>query len=200
MIVHVILAAGAGSRVGGNKGALEVGGRPLLARLLDAAAASKVDRTLVVVGAEAERTIPLCARPKVAAVRNDAWRSGQTSSLQAALRALPPACSAFLVHPVDHCLVDAAVLDALADAFVAADAPARATLIARPTFDGGWGHPVLYAAGYAPEFLALGPDEPGRKVYRAHLDRVVGVPVRNGDCLFDLDTPEDLAAVRRRLG
>lgn len=197
MIVQVILAAGEGSRVGGNKGAMVVGGVSLLTRLLDAAARSKVDATIVVTGAEAERVEALCARPRVVAVRNADYRRGQTSSLKTGLRALPKDADAFLIHPVDHCLVGTDVLDALVDAWLAAGTPPLR--IVRPKFGDDWGHPVLYAAAFVPEFLAVSDDASARVVYRAHLAAVVAAAVKDDACLFDLDTPEDLQRLRARL-
>jgi molybdenum cofactor cytidylyltransferase len=199
MIVQVILAAGRGTRVGANKGALVVAGKPLLTHLLDAAARSRIDETVVVVGAEAERVEPLCRRPRVRSVRNVDFDRGQTSSLQTALRTLGPDVEAFLIHPVDHCLVGADDLDALIGVWRATAEAERPTRILRPTFGGEWGHPVLFAAAYGREFLAFRPDESARAVYRGHLARVVGVPVATDACLFDLDTSEDLVAAVRRL-
>jgi molybdenum cofactor cytidylyltransferase len=196
MIVDLILAAGRGTRVGGTKGLLDLGGTPLLTRVLDEVAASAVARAIVVLGAEAERVLPLTRRPDVHALYNPDFRSEQLLSLRVALKALPAAARAFLIHPVDHCLVRREHLDALVAAFGAAD---PATAIVRPRHGGQWGHPVLYAAPYAAEILALGPTESARTVYRAHLDRVIGVDVPDDGCLFDLDTPEDLAEARRRL-
>jgi len=200
VIVQIVLAAGAGVRLGGPKGALRLGGRSLVARALDARETSRVERSIVVVGADADRVAADAARPGTTVVRNDAWALGQTSSLQAGLRALPPEAEAFLVHPVDYALVDATALNAVADAFRDMPAAARATAIVRPRFGAGWGHPVLYARSYAADFLALAPSASAREVYRRRLDRVVPADVADDACLTDLDTPEDLAAARRRVG
>jgi molybdenum cofactor cytidylyltransferase len=199
MIAHLVLAAGEGRRVGGAKGALDLCGTPLLTRVLDAAAASKVDATYVVVGADAERVARLCARPNVVVVRNDAFRLGQTSSLQAALRELPADAEAFLIHPVDYALVGSATLDALCAAFRGRPATERATLIARPKHGEQWGHPVLYARVYAEAFLALKPETSARVVYRERLDSVLPVAVDDDACLYDLDTPEDRARFEARI-
>lgn len=196
-VVDIILAAGRGSRVGGTKGALDIGGRPLIARLLDEVLASTVDGVIVVLGHQAELVEPHTTRPRVVAVTNHHYDQGQLSSLQCGLRALPEDAGAFLVHPVDHCLVTHADLDALVHAFRERGEPAA--LIARPTFAGGWGHPVLYSRQFAEEFLALSPDASGRVVYRRHMPQVVGVEVTSDATLFDLDTTDDLAEVRHRL-
>jgi molybdenum cofactor cytidylyltransferase len=196
VIVDLILAAGHGTRVGGTKGLLDLGGKPLLTHVLDEALASRLGSVVVVVGSDAEKLIPLTRRPRVQALYNPDFRSEQLLSLKVALNALPQGARAFLVHPVDHCLVTRHHLDLLVDAFSTAD-PQRAIL--RPRHHGSFGHPVLYAAPYAAEILALGPGESARDVYRRHLDRVTAVPVLDDATLFDLDTPEDLEIARRRL-
>ena len=199
MLIHLLLAAGAGTRMGGNKGVLPLGGRPILSRLLDAFEASRLDRAIVVSGAEAPAVEALCTRPRVDVVRNVRWPEGQTSSLQTALGVLPRDATAFLIHPVDHALVDARVLDALASAFVALPQERRESAILRPVFEGGYGHPVLYALRYAAEFLALRPEQSARIVYRRRIDAVLPVTVADDRSMFDLDTPEDLARAERRL-
>jgi molybdenum cofactor cytidylyltransferase len=197
MIVDLVLAAGRGTRVGGTKGLLDLGGKPLLTRVLDEVLASTVSSVIVVAGAEAERVLPLTRRPRVQALFNPDFRSEQVLSIKLALKALPAAARGFLIHPVDHCLVKRHHFDALVRAFEAAD---QSRAIVRPRHGGAWGHPVLFAAPYAQEMLALAPHEPGNAVYRRHLDRVVPADFLDDDCLFDLDTPEDLEAARARIG
>jgi len=76
----VLLAGGAGSRLGGvDKGALRLGGATLLDRALDALAGLPV----VVVG-------PPRDRPGLRVVREDPPRSGPAAAAVAGLRALPP--------------------------------------------------------------------------------------------------------------
>lgn len=196
MIVDVILAAGLGTRAGGTKALLDLGGKPLLTRVLDEALASEISSVIVVTGSDAERVAALTRRDRVLAVHNAAFRGAQILSLQAGLAALPATTRAFLIHPVDHCLVNRHHVSALVRAF---EGSGHAQTILRPRHQGLFGHPVLYAAAYARDFLALGPDESGRDVYRRHLERVTAVEVLDDDCLFDLDTPEDLAVARARL-
>jgi molybdenum cofactor cytidylyltransferase len=197
MIVDVVLAAGRGTRVGGPKSLLDLGGKPLLTRVLDEVLGSSLSSAIVVIGAEAERVLPLTRRPRVQALYNPDFRSEQLLSLKVGLKALPRDARAFLIHPVDHCLVKRHHLDALVAQFEKTD---QATAIVRPRHAGRFGHPVLFAASYAQEFLELPPSETGRAVYRRHLDRVEPVEFLDDDCLFDLDTPEDLTAARLRFG
>jgi CTP:molybdopterin cytidylyltransferase MocA len=196
-IVDIVLAAGRGTRVGGTKGLLDLGGRPLLTRVLDEVVSSHGLEALVVVGAEAERVLPLTNRPRVRALVNRDLASEQLASIRMGLAALPGDSPAFLIHPVDHCLVRRSLLEALVTAFLAAKDQDSA--IVRPRFGDRWGHPVLFARRHAQEFLALQPGDSGRAVYGRHHDRVIAVDAPDDDCLFDLDTPEDLVEARRRL-
>jgi molybdenum cofactor cytidylyltransferase len=195
MIVDLVLAAGRGTRVGGTKSLLDLGGKPLLTRVLDEVLGSNVSSAIVVIGAEAEKVLPLTRRSRVQALFNPHFRSEQLLSLKLGIKALPLEARGFMIHPVDHCLIKRHHLDALIAAFEAGD---QARAIVRPRHAGQWGHPVLYAASYAQEFVDLQHKETGRAVYRRHLDAVIPVDFLDEDCLFDLDTMEDLAAARRR--
>jgi len=188
----IVLAAGAGRRMGGNKGLVSFRGRPLIEHVLQVIAASEVHEALVVVGSEAARLTPVALAAGARVVPNPNWEDGQTSSLQVGIGALPDDTDAFLVHPVDHALVTAEDLNALVRAFAeSGEAPG---FIARPVCGSVFGHPVLFSRSLADEFLGLEPGRPGHSVYRAHRDSVTLVPVDNPRIGVDLDTPEQLRA------
>lgn len=190
----VVLAAGEGRRMGGNKGLVLLRGKPLVTCVLEAVAASRVHSAVVVVGADADAVRSLALESGATVVENPSWRDGQTSSLRCGVAALPPDTDAFLVHPVDHALVTAEDLDALVDTFDRSPDP---ELIARPVCGDVFGHPVLFGRAHKDAFLALPPDAPGHTVYRTHRDRVILVPVDNPHIGVDLDTPDDLARFSR---
>jgi CTP:molybdopterin cytidylyltransferase MocA len=200
-VAAVVLAAGEGRRIGGPKALLEVppweaGGTarvPLVARIVRVLVLGGVERPIVVAGAAAERVAPEVLAAGGEPVLNADWRSGQTSSLKAGLRALPADAAAFLIQPVDHAFTRPEDVRALLDAWRLHADPLHAIL--RPVHAGrDFGHPVLFAAGYAPEFLALEDALPAHAIYRRHRDRVLAVPVDNAHIAKDLDTPADLEA------
>lgn len=195
LVRSVVLAAGAGRRMGGNKGLVSFRGRPLIEHVLEVIESSRVVGAIVVVGAESERLAPVAEAAGGIVVHNAEWQSGQTSSLRAGISALPEDTAAFLVHPVDYALATAEDLDALVCAF---EASGRARdFIGRPVFDHVFGHPVMFAKEYAEEFLRLKPADPGHSIYRSHRDQVTLVAVRNARIGIDLDTPEQLRAHER---
>ena len=191
----LVLAAGAGTRLGRPKAACPVAGRPMLARVLASAAAAGLPPAIVVAGADPEGVRSVAAQgpwPAPELIVHAGWSAGRTSSLQAGLRALGPADEAFLLWPVDVCLVGPALVRALLAARAGSTPAARAWI---PSHAGRRGHPALLASELAARFLALGVDAPAHEVVRG-LALVPGALVHvaaGEECLIDIDTPADLA-------
>lgn len=99
----IVLAGGTGTRLGGvDKAALELAGRPLLDRVLDAVAAAGALGTVVVGDVAAH------GRPGVRVVVEDPPRSGPAAGIVAGLAALAP-CEHVLVLACDLADPDAGV-------------------------------------------------------------------------------------------
>ncbi len=188
-VVHLVLSAGLSTRMGATKALLPLAGSTVLRRILAEAAASQASGSLVVTGHDADRVAEEARKAGAAVVHNPRYESGQTGSLKAGLRALPPGAAAFLLHPVDFVGAGRDDLDALIDVY--ANHPAPAGLIVAPTHAGRRGHPVLFDSRCVRDFLALADDEPAHRVIRARGDRVVHVPRENPWIVRDLDTPDD---------
>jgi molybdenum cofactor cytidylyltransferase len=197
-IVPVVLAAGKGERLGGNKALVEVGGSPALIRILRAAADAGLDSPVVVVGHAAGRVRALIDAAAqdlpVRIVTNPDPDRGQTSSVQCGLRALAATAAAALVWPVDHPLVTSADLIAITAATLD---PAAAVVL--PTHGGRNGHPVLLRRLLFPAVLALPPTAPLRDLLRGERARTTFVERPTDSVLRDLDTPADLAAAEALL-
>ncbi|MFI0484580.1 NTP transferase domain-containing protein [Actinomadura sp. 9N215] len=183
----LLLAAGEGSRLGRPKAALELDGERLVdrgVRMLRDAACSPV---LVVVGAEPVEVIGAVVVP------NPDWRDGMGSSLRAGLAALPPACPAVVVALVDQPLVTAAAVGRLIAAYEAGAG------IAVATYGGAGRNPVLLRAEhFAGAAEAAVGDRGARGYLRARPDLVTPVPCDDVAAPDDIDTPDDLTAIRRR--
>ncbi len=205
MIGAVILAAGAGERLGLPKALARVGARTLVEIVADTCARSLADEIIVVTGAraadvaEALETVR-AAHPAVAirCVENASWASGRTGSLQAAWRTLPAGASV-LVFPVDHPAVRLVTLDAMFG--VSGYAAGRADVVVPViTRDGRRhrGHPILLSGRLRDEVLALGPDQPLHDV--VHAREPLEIPVDDPGILLDVDEPADLEQAARLLG
>jgi len=129
----LLLAAGAGRRMGRPKALVDTWLVDAVTVMRDGGCA----RVTVVLGAAADVARPLLEGCDVEVVVADDWAEGMGASLRAGLRSLPDDATAALVTLVDLPDVGPDVVRRLLDRPVAADTLARAT------YDGTPGHPVL---------------------------------------------------------
>jgi molybdenum cofactor cytidylyltransferase len=184
-LTPIVLAAGASIRMGRPKALLDFDGRACLDLVLDSVRAA--GRTVVVLGPnheEIRRRVDLGA---VDVALNLDVVSGQTASLQAALRRLPADVDAFLFMPVDLPLLRAADVDALLQSRIAN--PGASLYI--PSHAMKRGHPILCDRELATEFLALPAGASARDVVNRRPDRIAYVDFAEAYVLMDMDTPED---------
>ena len=124
---------------------------------------------------------------------NEDYRTGMLSSVQAAIRSLPPATEGALVMLGDQPLVPARLIDAL----LQANAASPSGLVA-PAFKGRRGNPVIIDRRYFVELLALPPEAAPRALLQSHPDDLLLVEVEDDAILHDLDRPEDYERLRPR--
>ncbi len=183
-VAAVILAAGGGSRFKesggeGNKLLAPYMGRPVVTWAIEHAATAGLDAVYVVVG---ETDVPLPAGVGVVRiVRNERWREGVATSLQAGLRsAKRDRFGTIVVGLGDQPLIPAEAWRRVART----SAP-----IAVATYDGVRGNPVRLSSHVWPLLPTTG-DEGARKVMRRRPDVVREVPCPGSPA--DIDTVADL--------
>ncbi len=189
-VAAVVLAAGRGSRFGGEKPKplARLGPRSMLAHAVGAAAAGGLRPVVVVIGYQADE-VAAAAGPMVRLVENRDWEEGMSTSLRAGLAALAG----------DEGVVAAAV--ALADQpRIGPEAYRRVTAAHREgaglvvaTYQGVRGHPVVIGREHWPEAMALSGDEGARSLLAKY--DVVEVACDDTGSAADVDTPEDLEAL-----
>ncbi len=174
-IAGVLLGGGASRRFGSDKLAAKLGGE----RLLDIACAHFLDAGLSPVIFAGD------LRPADERVLVAAPGAHMIDTLRNGLAAAPDGPFAFA--PADMPALGADLIRALRDAFVAAGCPYLV-----PVHGGRRGHPAF--AREKEPFLRLGDRSGAREVWQQAGDDLVHFEVETADILFDIDTPDDLAA------
>jgi len=187
----VILAAGESRRMGSPKALLRYHGQTFLDTLISLFA-PRCSPVIVVLGANADQIrdgLSCEAAQHVTFVINPDYRTGQTSSMQCGLRALPADAEGVLFTLADHPAVAASTIDALTDH--------PRPLIRVPRFEGRRGHPVWFSRALIAEFLALPSDGAARDVVYRHADETEYLDLNDRGIVADIDDP---AAYRELIG
>ncbi len=175
-VAGVVLAAGAGTRYGMPKV------RAANGRWLEAAVAALADGgcddVVVVLGA-AIVDVPAPARAVVA----EDWAAGMGASLRAGLAAVQIGAETAVLQLVDTPDVTAEVVRRVL-------AAAAATGLARATYDGRPGHPVVVATRHVPDLVATLAGDEGARGFLAGRRDVIAVECGDLATGADVDEPE----------
>lgn len=189
-----ILAAGASTRMGTPKQLIELDGKPLLLRAVEAALASAAWPVVVVLGAHTEKIRPILARLPVLVTENPAWAEGMAASIRAGVTTLQQFSRALDAAVIALCDQPAFSADTIARLVAAQHASGRSIVAAH--YAGRHGAPALFLREHFPTLVSLTGEEGARALLNSDLDRVA--PVDLPELALDLDTPADLAAFSRK--
>jgi CTP:molybdopterin cytidylyltransferase MocA len=183
-VAGLLLAAGAGRRLGRPKALVEIGGQSLAARGVTLLRDGGAGPVVVVTGAAQ------VFLPGVVTVHNPDWRTGMGSSLRTGLGALPASSSAVVIALVDQPLIGALAVRRLIAAFQAGASVAVAC------YSGQRRNPVLISRRYWGEAAAAAEADSGaREFLRARQDLVTLVECGDVGRPDDLDTADDLKRI-----
>jgi molybdenum cofactor cytidylyltransferase len=192
MLAAVILSGGASRRMGSPKALLSYQGRPFLEHLLDVARHPKIGLRRIVLGADAA---PIAKEVNLSSdeiVTNDQWEKGQLSSIQAALRSLPPQTDGIILLLIDHPLVSSTLVGELVESFYGSGKP-----IVLPMYEGRRGHPVIFSSVLYQELMNAPLETGARSVVWAHAGEVQIVQTSEEGCVLNLNDPDTM---KRALG
>lgn len=183
MTAALVLAAGGGSRFGENPKLLaDLDGTPVLGHVLrNVQRTEHVHHVVVVLGAHADAISERVDLGAAQVVVCERWADGQSASLRCGLEAVGGAARKVVVLLGDQPLVTPRAIDWLASE------PAGS----RASYHGAPGHPVVLGPRLIDEAKALDGDRGLRDLVRW---RMVEVGHLASD--RDIDTPEDLEAIR----
>jgi CTP:molybdopterin cytidylyltransferase MocA len=190
-VAGLILAAGAGRRMGGPKAMVSLHGELLVERAVRTVTDGGCEPILVVLGSHADDILAAADLGTAKTVIAEDWAEGMGASLRAGLEAARRLdCQAVAVVLVDQPLVSAQTLRLLAAAWRAGAVAAVAT------YDGKPRNPVVLDRSIWAEVRAAAIGDVGARDWlRRHPDDVVEVPCDGTGDPTDIDTPTDLTAL-----
>jgi molybdenum cofactor cytidylyltransferase len=191
MIAAIVPAAGLSRRMGRPKPLLDIGGMPLVARVVCALRDGGADRVIVIA--------PPVERGESAAIAREAEAHGaevvvldhesadMRGSIESGMNRIEvwDAVEAILLTPADVPGIDAALVARVIGA------GRKECAIARPRAAAKTGHPIYLPRDVAREIRGLPQGVGVNVLVEGTGRRVVEVEVEDGDSLRDVDTPED---------
>jgi len=184
----VILAAGNSARMGKPKLLLDLGGRPVLARVLDSAGGLPWRDKLAVIGEPQEELRAICREFGFLPVFNPQRRLGQATSVAQGVSHLSANVEGVLFLPGDMPFVSRELLAAMADLF--AGQKSRKAIIV-PSWLGENRSPVIFGSYWLPHLKALSGDRGGSQIIREHSEAVIFLPWEDNRVFLDIDTALD---------
>lgn len=187
-IAAIVLAAGRSSRMGRNKLLLDLGGKPIVAHVVDTVARSGFAEIVIVTGHQAAKVkaaLSSAAAPlKIVEARD--YADGMAASLKAGIKALSPHMDAAMVVLGDMPQVS----QDLYRQIIAAYNPQDGRAIVLPVADGKRGNPVLFDRRFFPDILRVDGDVGARHIIGSNSELVAEIPADAREIFMDVDTPE----------
>jgi molybdenum cofactor cytidylyltransferase len=188
-VAGLVLAAGGSRRLGRPKQLLPFGSGTLLGHTLATARACDFDQLLCAIGGSADEVREQVDLSGLQVVVNEAFGSGCSSSIAAAVGAVDPRADVLVLLLGDQPGVTPATVHALL-------AGRRGADLAVCRYEDGRGHPFAFGREVFADLAALHGDKAVWKLLGRRGDAVVDVPVP-GPVPLDVDTWADYQAVLR---
>lgn len=193
MIAAIVLAAGLSARMGRPKQTLRLEGVPMLERTLKALRRTRVDRVVVVLGANAAEVRRSVKFEDEEVVVNARFRDGMSGSLRLGLRAVERDADAAVIALADQPFVSPTTVDGLVEAYLASRAP-----IVVPVYRGARGNPVLFDRSLFLQIMRIEGDVGAKRVVESHKAELLELEVEDPGVVVDIDTPADFKSASLR--
>jgi CTP:molybdopterin cytidylyltransferase MocA len=165
---------------------LDLGGQPVIARVIASFMEAGINDVRVVVGYRKELLIARLEDLKASVIINERYADGMFSSVQAGARSVGPYVDAFFILPADIPLVSPSTIRLLAESY---DKNQGKILV--PCFEGRNGHPPVIASKYGSHIADYAGEGGLKGALQQFESATVRVPVADENILFDIDSSGD---------
>lgn len=189
-VTAIILAAGLGRRMNGDKLHLKLNGNEIIDTVLSTVASVDFNESFVVTNDSviAARAILLNLTP----VANLKAPAGQSTSIAKGILASSNDTLGYLFIMGDQPLLSKDTIEIILKAFESSP-----TSIILPMYGEKPGSPALFPSTLKQELLSLEGDFGGKVVMKNHPELVKKVSISSPQELFDVDTKEDYKAIKK---
>jgi molybdenum cofactor cytidylyltransferase len=187
-ITGIILAAGEGRRFGGGKLIATVRGKPVLERVIECAASARLERLILVLGADGSELISRFGRnlpPGTVTVINPHYKSGMSTSIRKGMESAKGS-GAVMIFLGDMPFITATLTEKVISAYRNSCAWA-----CRPVCGKTPGHPVIIGRELFGELENIAGDEGAKRVLGKVEDRTILIET-GPETQRDIDSEADL--------
>jgi len=170
---------------------LDVGGIPVIERVIRTAKSSLLDDLILIY--QNERVREIGEKYQVKAVYNDSAHEGQSAAVKLGVRESRPDTDAFMFLVGDQPFLDPATINILID-----QCTKNPQQIIVPVYNGKRGNPVIFPSLFRHDLLAIEGDIGGRVVMEKMKDRLKLVVFEDGTAGIDFDTEEEYEWVKSK--
>lgn len=185
----VVLAAGESKRMGRQKLLLPWHDKTMIEEVISHLLVSKVDETLVVLGADSTKIEEKIKKYPVKTTVNPYYKKGMLSSVQWGFNQMGRDVRGVLVYLGDQPLIPAYVIDRVISSYKKSK---KGIII--PVYKKKRGHPILIHSRYTEEINNLDPEIGLRGLVHSHQDDILEVKVESPGILKDIDDQDDYSS------
>jgi molybdenum cofactor cytidylyltransferase len=187
-IVALILAGGESRRMNSPKMLLPFDGKTIIEKVIENVIASKVNRTIIVLGGFKDKIIDVIINYPVTFCYNENFKQGMLSSVKCGFGSMPAGYEAAMVFLGDQPMIPPEVTN---DVIAAYHKTGKG--IVMPVCNTKRGHPLLISSRFKDEIEKLDQKEGLRILALKFPEDVLEVETNIGAIFRDIDTPEDYA-------
>jgi CTP:molybdopterin cytidylyltransferase MocA len=172
---------------------LDLGGEPVIARIVRSFIGAGIRDVRVVAGYRKELLVPILTKLGTRVIINDRCAEGMFSSVLAGVKSMEAGVDAFFVLPADIPLVSPSTIRLLAESY-----GCNPGKILVPRFEGRNGHPPLIDSIFREGIIGYGGNGGLKGALQQFESEMLRVPVWDENILFDIDSPVDYVELQAR--